>query len=126
MFGRTRRRDRTPPRPSQTRPPNISDAQVCVHVGWGSSGAVDSLDVRPRGPTGFVGECELIVGVGVKGMAPEAVRRPGWQITCAPACGFSVRDFDRAELVRVMQVQMSRSHQQGIGESEVVAMAKPA
>lgn len=58
-------------------------------------------------------------------MASDPTRK-GWQITCAPECGFQVRDFDQTDLVKVMQTHMSHAHGQQIDERGVLGMAKAA
>ena len=56
----------------------------------------------------------------------KAAARTGWQITCDETCGFMVRDYDRNELVKVVQLHMVTSHQKTISEADALRLASSA
>lgn len=54
-------------------------------------------------------------------MAPKM---QGWVVECGPTCGFLVRDHNKDELGKLVQLHMKASHKTNMSEADAVKDAK--
>ena len=97
---------------SSSRPARVRDNRYLPHGTF--PGAV---------PMGLFGRKKENAG-GATTTTMSSPKMSGWQVECGPTCGFLVRDHNKDELAKMVQMHMKDTHKTNLTPTEALKDAK--